>query len=354
MAHLLDARRTSESRGAAALAALVFSAVLWCLAGAVTARADEVYLTNGDRLTGDIVKMEEGTVTLRTDYGGTVSIDWTRVHRVHADRPLTVQRRETREENSWTDFLYRERPTVSATDLGAGAAIPLDDVVAINPPPPIQYHGTITAGGNNTQGNTNTTAINASTRWTIRADRHRVLLEGKYNYGEVGRRVTVRNSLGSAKYDFFLTPKVFVDASTLFEKDTFQSLILRTTSGAGMGYQFLDTKRHTLAAALGFAYVHENYTNQDITQAPSVRWGVRWEYALIPDRIALFHKHEGYRDFGSRNATRVLAGQGVRITLSDKLYVNFEYDFRYNGAPAPGRERTDEAFIIGIGYELGR
>lgn len=326
---------------------------IWWSACALTAQADEVHLLNGDRLTGEIVKMEEQKLTLQTDYGGAISIEWNQIRRIQADKPLTIQLRETSHEDRWTDYLYRERPTVSATELGDGAPIGLDVVEAVNPPPLIQYRGTLNVGGNSTQGNTNTTAINGSTRWTIRADRHRLLLEGKYNYGEVGRRVTVRNSLASAKYDFFISPKVFVDATTLFEKDTFQNLILRSTTGGGIGYQFLDTKRQTLAVTLGFGYVYENYTNQDVTQAPAGRWAVRWDYALIPDRIHLFHKHEGYRDFGTRNATRVLADQGMRIMVYDKLYLNIEYDFRYNGAPAPGRERTDEAFIIGIGYELG-
>ena len=40
-----------------------------------SALADEVFLKNGDRLTGDIVKMDDETLTLKTGYGGNVKIE---------------------------------------------------------------------------------------------------------------------------------------------------------------------------------------------------------------------------------------------------------------------------------------
>jgi putative salt-induced outer membrane protein YdiY len=57
--------------------------------------------------------------------------------------------------------------------------------------------------------------------------------------------------MAQAKYDYFVTKKVFLDAFGLLEKDTFQSLQLRLTLGAGVGYQFLDTGRTTLSTSVG-------------------------------------------------------------------------------------------------------
>lgn len=48
----------------------------------------------------------------------------------------------------------------------------------------IRSQGILAVGGNRPSGKTDAKAVNASTRWTIRADRHRLLLEGNYNYGE--------------------------------------------------------------------------------------------------------------------------------------------------------------------------
>ena len=56
-----------------------FSLLLWqrallllSLWLATPAAADEVYLQNGDRLTGTIVKMEDNLLTIQTDYGGEI------------------------------------------------------------------------------------------------------------------------------------------------------------------------------------------------------------------------------------------------------------------------------------------
>lgn len=329
--------------------------VLGCLLLACWAApcpADEVLLRNGDRLTGTIVTMEEGTLTFSTPHSGEVKIRWSEIGQLSADTPIRVQLKKEVEEPDWTDLLYKRYTTVSAARIGVDGPIALDDVMAINPPPPIRYQGTLNVGGNRTSGNTNTQAVNVSTRWTVRSDRHRVLAEGKYNYGEVNRQVTVRNTLASLKYDLFLSRKIFANAEGLLEKDTFQNLTSRTTMGAGFGYQLFDTPRATVSAVAGLAHVSEHYTNAPSVETPSTRWSLRTEFVLIPDRVRFFHKHEGFVDFGERTALRLFADQGLRITLIGNLSFNVEYDLRYNGAPAPGRKRTDEAVIFGIGFDI--
>lgn len=325
---------------------------LLLLLGPAAGWADEVHLKNGDRLTGEIVNMEDGVLTLRTEYSGEIKINWSEVLSLASDKPMAIQV-PGQGNGGVGDFFTGGRIVIQAKELGPGGTIPLSDVSAINVGP-IQYRGTVTIGGNSTQGNTETTAINAGGRLLMRADRQRLTLEAKYNYGEAGDTVTARNSWGSLKYDFFLSKKVFLNASGLLEKDTFQRLNLRTTLGAGLGYQFLDTRRTTLSGELGAAYVNEHYTNAPSMQTPSSRWGVRWEYAVIPDRIRLFHRHEGFYDLNTGNAMRVIAEQGVRVTLYKNLFFNLEYDLRYNTQPAPGRLKTDEAFIFGVGYEFER
>ncbi len=322
------------------------------IAGLSPGWADEVRLRNGDRLTGTIVTMEEGILTLNTAYGGDLKLEWSGVESLSADQPLSIQLNDQVDDADWTDWLYTRYVTASVMRIGGEAVVTLEEVRAINPPPPIRYQGTLNVGGNRTQGNTSTQAVNASTRWSVRTDRHRVLAEGKFNHGEVGRQVTVRNSLASAKYDYFFSRKMFANAEGLLEKDTFQNLTLRTTAGAGLGYQLIDTARASISTVTGLAYVTEDYTNAPFTRTPAARWSARIDLAVIPDRVKFFHKHEGFYDFGERAALRVFADQGLRITLLGNLFLNLEYDVRYNGAPAPGRRRTDETLIFGIGYEF--
>ena len=56
------------------LAFTLLRAALPCLLCCGLALADEVRLKNGDRLTGAIVKADSKTLTLKTDYAGTITI----------------------------------------------------------------------------------------------------------------------------------------------------------------------------------------------------------------------------------------------------------------------------------------
>ncbi|MCU0915533.1 MAG: DUF481 domain-containing protein, partial [Planctomycetes bacterium] len=55
--------------------ALFLRASLLCLGMSMTLYADQVLLTNGDRLTGKIVQLTEGKMILQSDGAGPVTID---------------------------------------------------------------------------------------------------------------------------------------------------------------------------------------------------------------------------------------------------------------------------------------
>lgn len=171
--------------------------------------------------------------------------------------------------------------------------------------------------------------------------------------GETGTQVTARNSLAGLKYDYFLTKKLYLDSQALFEKDSFQNLLLRTTLGEGVGYQFLDAKITTLSGELGLSYIDERFSTAPGTRTPSTRWSIRFEHALWPERVRVSHRQDGFRDFMTRVAYRVNADTGIRITISENLFANIEYDYRFNSKPAPGKQESDETFIFGVGYSFG-
>lgn len=312
--------------------------------------ADEVYLQNGDRLTGTIVKMEERVLTLQTDYGGELKLDWGKVERLSSASPLKLLVPGA-SRDVLRDFLYGAQDLQEARELGPDGPVALTDVTAINLEP-LRVTGTITVGGNSTSGNSSAKAFNSAARLTIQAYRQRLLLEGKYNYGQAGDQVTARNSLASLKHNYFVSKQVFIETFGMLEKDTLQNLQLRSTIGSGLGYQFYETARTILALSVGLAHVNEHFTNSPNTQTPSARWSLRWEHGLWPDRVKIFHRHEAFYDINGGNAFRVNADQGVRITLYKNLFFNVEYDLRLNTQPAPGRKRTDEAVIFGVGYEF--
>jgi len=205
---------------------IVFCVLAW---HAATAWADEVMLKNGDRLSGDILKMGESILVLKTTYAGEVKIDWKDIQEITSKAPLKVQTLDGSVLQGVVTSPSAERIVVTSDQFGATMAIPFTNIQAINPPPNVTYSGAFNLAGVIAKGNSDSKAINASGLYTFRADRHRFSIEGKYNYGEQSKKINVRNALAQLKYDFFLTKRVFLDTFALFEQDTFQDLNLRST-----------------------------------------------------------------------------------------------------------------------------
>ncbi len=61
------------------------------LALASAAGADTLWLSNGDRLTGQLKTLQDGKLTLITKYAGTLQINWPDVQRIESKTPLLIE-----------------------------------------------------------------------------------------------------------------------------------------------------------------------------------------------------------------------------------------------------------------------
>jgi putative salt-induced outer membrane protein YdiY len=332
------------------VARMVVFCVTALLAGG--AWADEVSLKNGDRVSGEVLSMDDAVLVIKTPYAGDIKIDRKEVQGISSTKPITLQTKESSQLRGIVSSPSPDQVTVMSSEFGTTAPIPLSDVVAINAPPLVRYSGLFNLGGAMTKGNSDTKAINGSALYSLRADRHRFTIEGKYNYGEQAKIITVRNALAALKYDFFITKRVYTATSATFEQDTFQDINLRSSLAQSLGYQFLDTKRTQLSAELGIAYVDEDRKIGVDHDSAAGRWAVNFNRVLIADRLIFFHRQEGFYDFGAPNAMRVRAEQGFRVPVYKQFSMNIEYDIRYNSKPTPGFKKTDQIYIVGVSYEL--
>lgn len=336
--------------------------VLVILGAVSSSWADEVYFVNGDRISGTIVRMEGESLILQTTHSGEIQIDWAKVKGLSSETPLTVELNDGTQYRGPVNFtesegfqmvepkelIEKKPPEVQTKEFF------IDSIAAINPIPWFRYNADASFGGNRTAGNSDTQAINGSISATARFGGHRVGLGGRYNYGESVGKVTARNARGDLHYDYFLTEKIFLNVDELFEQDSFQDLTLRSTTTVGPGYQLFDTEEHELAVIGGLGFVHQDFRTRSTIQSPTTLWSIHWGYWIIPDGVKIFLDHQGFKDFGKESsAVRVNSSQGIRIKLNKHLFLNFEYDIRFNSQPLFGNKKFDEAFILGIGFEVG-
>jgi putative salt-induced outer membrane protein YdiY len=308
-----------------------------------------VVLKNGDRISGRIVKMQDKRLEIDPSFSDIIKIKWEDVQSINSERAMSVKLYG--ESDMPEDVGERKLDRIIVYTLGEDDKIRLEDVRAINFAEN-DYRGYISAGGNQTSGNTQTEALNVSGNLMYRRLEHRFNLDGKYNRAQADGKDTANNGAFTIKYDYFLARRLYVGGINLVESDQFQNLSVRNTSGLVLGYDLLDREHHNLSIAAGPAAVYQDFTTERSTITPSTTWVLRYEFMFRGDDIVFFHKQQGFKDLGQGSATRVNADQGIRVKMTNNWRINFEYDLRYNSLPVSGRKTTDTNIIFGFSYDL--
>lgn len=309
---------------------------------------EKLQMKNGDRLTGDLVRMEEELLVLKTDVSeDNLNIEWNRIECLESSRDLTVVLKDFETIVGRITCPSPGKFQVDSSKLGLTREFNPDDIQAINPG---TYKGYFNAGGSMARGNSDTTAANVSTRFIAKTHRHRLTVDGSFNYGDSEGSTNTRNSSGSIKYDFFQTEKLYNYAQVLTERDTFANLSLRLTQGLGIGYQFSDRRKLRLFVEAGISYYNEDRVVGDDTKSAAGRWAANLEYETTPKWLQVYHRQEGYYTPDS-SSVYVRAVQGFRIPVRDQFGMYFESDYRFNSKPEDGKARSDILLTIGISYE---
>ena len=314
--------------------------------------ADEVTMTNGDVITGEILTLEGGKLKVKTPYNAGLELDWASVKSVRSDVPVELVLEDDRHvkgtlETNPDGTLQVVTESAGPVPIGAPSM-----VTGMNPPEVkwISYTGDLLAGASYLSGNTETASFKLSGKFIARTERHRGTLRGGWNYSEDKKIVTARRLGGSAKYDFFITEKLYAYLNGLLEYDSFQDLDLRATLGPGLGYQFLDNDRLKLAGELGYSYVSEDFKIAPDNEYSSARWSFDFNWDIVKKKIALFHFDEGYISVEDTDNFYFRSEQGLRFNVWKDFGTTFQANIDYNNAPSPGKDTTDTPLIFGLTY----
>jgi putative salt-induced outer membrane protein YdiY len=299
-----------------------------------TAAADELRLTNGDRYSGTVVQLTAGTLTFKTAHG-TLNVPWAEVSGLTVDEDIIV--------------------TSGNGDEAAvrGVAIDLATTTALTrPQPPLAISGGAGAGILASGGNTSVNSLRLDGDAVVRMRDNRYTFNGDVNRAEDRGATTAQNWTISARYDRFLTPRIFINGNAIFTNDRFRDLDLRAAYGAGLGYQVLDRPMIKFNVDAGVGYVNENFDVAADDSYAALREAGKVDVILVADRITLFHQHDGYFGVTGDDNLFVQTQNGVRFSLVAGLVTTFSLDLDYDHSPAPGREKIDRTFAMTLGYRF--
>jgi putative salt-induced outer membrane protein YdiY len=319
--------------------------------------ADEVWLKNGDRLTGRVVSLEEGALLFSTTYAGDISIKWEEVVNLKTEEPIRIVL--TDETMVQGPVLPGEGGSVSlrAEKLAEPVTTDLANVKIINPKPPKPPLSTtfrVNLGASFATGNTDKEDIYADGEFVARTDHNRYTIGGLYRRAESDNFKTEDKTLGYMKYDHFFTKKWYAYANASAERDEFKDLDLRYTLGVGAGYQFIESERTSLSLEGGVSYVNENYIIADDNGFAAGRWGLRFDHFLLPKSLQYFLYHTGLQSFEDSEDLILFTQTGFRVPFYKNLNFTAQMNWEYDKSPSPGKKESDYIYIFSIGYQWAK
>lgn len=334
----------------------VLCCILFIIIFANVSSADTILLTNGDKISGKILNMSQGEITIETSYAGKISLLWDRVTGILSDEPIQVVLNDKTSLYGNLQSTAKGKMKLKIGKIVETLSFDLTEVQAINLKKEdnngAKLHGRIDVGLSKTNGNTETESHHINAQIIARTENNRYTAGFEYNKAKDSGHITEKDYLGYAKYDHFLTEKWFIYTNTLFEKNEFKDIQLRSTIGAGIGYQFYENELTNLYLEAGFGYVNENFETGKDSDTVAGRWALSFDRYIYQKHVQFFHFHEGYQGLQDPEDLFIRSHTGFRFPLSNGFQATLQYSYDWDKTPSPSQKNYDSKYLFTLGYEF--
>lgn len=343
-------RNTSPS-GHLKLAAVALALAL--LPGVAAAeRTDVVVLKNGDRITGEVKKLESGRLEFKTDKAGTIQIDWDIVAALTSEHFFEVVTDE-----GLRFFGAFTTPDV-ATTLAVGfldstTNLPLEKVARIERIRSsfwARIKGSVDLGFSFTKADTKT-EWNTKATANYRTKKRRLKLTAESLFRSQDTAPDVDRQDYSFNSQRFFSGRWLWTLFVASQRNTELALDLRLITGAGVGYHVIQTVEQDLTVIAGLALSEENFSDE--------REGATSGEGLVIVTYDLYSL--GGKDFTTTASLGVFPSlsEGKRVRMESdldfrkELFNDFYLSLRfYNSFDSAAEEgaRNDYGVTTSLGY----
>ena len=333
----------------------VLTALVLSLADPVLAqgRTDVVTLANGDRITGEVVRLERGRLEFKTDDAGTLYLEWDKLSSVVAARQVEVVTSDGRR------FLGTLGPSSSRTIAIVGpegiSELPMPDVTFINPIGRSFWRkldGSIDAGYSYTRSS-GVAQLNVNSNTVFRRPASQVRLTASLNQTAKDDD-SGRDDRGALEASYLLYPwqRWFFVTVGRFETNESLGLTLRSQIGAAWGPRLINTNRSQLAVGAGLVFNDEIGVDVERTQNVEALFLFQSSYYTYDTpKTNLDISLQYYPSLSDTGRHRVQLDAGVKREFWKDLFVALTlYNSFDNRPPNPTADQNDVGIVASIGW----
>ena len=324
-----------------------------CLLIPISSVADEVFMKNGDRLSGKIVSKTGDKLVLETAYAGKIEIRWAGVSHLTTDKPVRIILDDETELKGM--LLASDDTDIRViTDVDAKPkSIPLQRIAVINPPqlPPFKISGQVNLGLSKERGNTDEDNYHLDAESIFRWPNDRITVAFDGALEKNNSKTTEKEAELLGDYDHFLNKNLYLTTGPLFEHDKFADLDLRTTVMAGAGYQVFENDRTNFTINGGPGYVWEKFDDSEDDDYPVAVWRLRFDHYLFEAwKLQAFHIHRLSKSLDEPSDYIFDSKSGLRIPIFGPLQVTLQFNFDRDNAPSDDAKKNDYEYLLTVGY----
>ncbi|WP_439183834.1 DUF481 domain-containing protein [Carboxylicivirga taeanensis] len=331
---------------------LTFTACLiWSLAHA---QQDTITLTNNDVLVGEIKGLNQGVLTMETDYSDAdFKIEWEGVKTIHSETFFLITLSDGRRFNGKLTTTSEGHVAIHTETNGSFSFLPKEIVFmeSVDKGFWSRAHASIDFGWDVTKANN---LRQASLRSNIGYLAERWSTNAYYNALTSNQDSVKKVSRNDAGIDFkyYFQKKWFAVASTTFLANTEQKLILRTNGGLGLGTYILQTNTIHWNVSGGASFNKEQY---ELSSEDRQSWegyvGTDLNMFNTGD-LSLRAKIAAYPSLTESGRWRTDFDFDIKYDLPKDFYIKLGIALNYDNRPIEGASESDYVFATGFGWEL--
>jgi putative salt-induced outer membrane protein YdiY len=294
-------------------------------------------------------------LVFKTDYAGEIKVDWEKVVRLVVEDSIKVVLKDGSVLEGFTGETVQNDMLLKAERIETSTQFKLTEVKAINPveEPAVKITARANSGFNQERGNSDTDKTHIDGEFSARTKKHRFIVGGELNKEKESGISSSDNWKAYGKYGRFVTKQWFFYTFVLFENDKFTDLDLRSTLGAGPGYQFFESDELNLFVGAGPGYVNEDFIVAEDKEFVAAQWVISYDQYFFDETFQLFHNQNGYAQVDDSNNWLIKTRQGIRFPIYKGFATTFQYDYDYDNQPSEDAEnKWDSKLMFLLGYEF--
>jgi putative salt-induced outer membrane protein YdiY len=336
--------------------------------------ADQITLSNGDRVSGTVVTADEKVVTVKTAWGGEVKIDRSQIASIITDQPLNVTLKDGGTVKAKVDAsggsvkLAKEAGGVETVQAAALTALRNDaaqkaferEQERLNHPRLNDFwSGFLSFGLANSSGNSSTTTISTAASAVRAAGKNKLQLNFSQIYATQSTTqpygATASRMSGNVRLDRNLSSRIFLYGNNGYDFDRFLDLNLRVNLGGGFGYHTWKTPRGYLDFSGGGNWNRETFdiTGASRTYQTSTRNSgemvVGQEFGYQPySKLKLFERLAFAPNLTQTGEYRMIFDATASVPIMKWFEWNVGFSSRYLSNPLAGKKNGDNTLTMGV------